>query len=312
MKWLELQIKTTPEYEEIISEILYENGATGLVIEDPNDIVELSRNEKDWDFIEPNLIDLGFDGILIKAYYEIVNEIDVTIDNIRDEVVLKPLKEGKEPYGKIDTFEVDDKNWANNWKNHFKTIIINNHIIIKPSWESYDKKKDDIVIELDPGMAFGTGSHETTLMCAEALDQFVDKNSIVYDVGCGSGILSIVAAKLGAKRVTAIDLDEMCVKVSIENIENNDVNDIVEVKQGNLLDVIEGKANIIVANIIAEILVDMINNSIDKYLEPKGTFIGSGIIVEKIDLVKDALIEHGFSIVNIKENNGWACIIATK
>ncbi|WFA09540.1 50S ribosomal protein L11 methyltransferase [Tissierella sp. Yu-01] len=311
MKWLELQIKTTPEFEEIISEVLYENGATGLAIEDPNDILELSRNEKDWDFIEPNLIDLGFDGILIKAYYEIDNGINVTIDNIKDEIERKPIKEGKEPYGKIDTFEVDDKNWANNWKKYFKTIIINNHIIIKPSWESYDKKDDDIVIELDPGMAFGTGSHETTLMCAEALDQFVNENSIVYDVGCGSGILSIVAAKLGAKQVTAIDLDEMCVKISIENAENNDVNDIVEVKQGNLLDVIEGKANIIVANIIAEILVDMIN-SIDKYLELNGTFIGSGIIVEKIDIVKDALIEHGFSIIDIKENNGWACIVATK
>jgi ribosomal protein L11 methyltransferase len=148
-------------------------------------------------------------------------------------------------------------------------------------------------------------------MCAEALDEFVNENSVVYDVGCGSGILSIVAAKLGAKRVTAIDLDEMCVKVSIENVENNNVNEIVEVKQGNLLDVIDGKANIIVANIIAEILVEMIK-SIDEYLEPNGTFIGSGIILEKIDLVKDALLEHGFSIINIKENNGWACIVATK
>ena len=199
MKWLELQIKTTAENEELVSSILYKYGATGLAIEDPNDILELSRSEKDWDFVDPELISLSFDGIIIKAYYEIDNGIDLIVDKIRTEVEDNPLKEGNKALGQVETYEVDDTDWADNWKKYFNTIIINDHIIIKPSWEDYDVNEGDIVIELDPGMAFGTGSHETTMMCAEALAEYVNNDSIVFDIGCGSGILSILAAKLGAK-----------------------------------------------------------------------------------------------------------------
>lgn len=311
MKWLELQIKTTAENEDIVSSILYKYGATGLAIEDPNDILELSRTENDWDFIDPDLIDVDFDGIIIKAYYEIDTGIDSIVEKISDEIEVNPVNEGNKPLGIIETYEVDDKNWADNWKKYFSTIVINNHIIIKPSWEDYDEKMGDIVIELDPGMAFGTGSHETTMMCAEALDKHINKNSIVFDVGCGSGILSIIAAKLGAKKVTAIDLDSMSIKVSKENVENNKVNEIVNVKHGNLLDVVEGKADIVVANIIAEVLVGMIEN-LDDYLEENGIFIGSGIISSKINMVKESLLEHNFNIIDLKENNGWACLVATK
>jgi ribosomal protein L11 methyltransferase len=302
MKWLEVQIKTTSENEEVVSEILYNYGATGLSIEDPNDIKEFARTEKDWDFIDSSLINLGFEGILIKAYYFINETIEDTLNQIKSEI---------EPFGEISTLEVDDNDWADNWKKYFPVIKIDNNIIIKPSWEEYEEKEGDIIIELDPGMAFGTGTHETTMMCTEALHRYVKKDSTVFDVGCGSGILSIAAAKLGAKEVIGIDLDDMCIQVSNENILKNDVSDIVKIKHGNLLDVIKGKANIIVANIIAEILAEMVK-TIDQYLEPNGMFIGSGIIVEKINMVKDALEENGFTIINIKETNGWACIVATK
>ena len=302
MKWLEVQVKTTPENEDAVSGILYNYGATGLAIEDPNDIIEFSRTEKDWDFIDPSLIDLGFDGILIKAYYFIDKGIYDMFELIKDEI---------EPYGNISTLEVDDNDWADNWKKYFPVIKIDNNIIIKPSWEVYEEKDGDIIIELDPGMAFGTGTHETTMMCAEALKKYVQKDSVVFDVGCGSGILSIVAAKLGAKEVIGIDLDEMCIQVSNENIRKNDVYDIVTLKHGNLLDVIDTKSNIIVANIIAEVLAEM-TKTIDQYLEKNGIFIGSGIIVEKINLVKDALLENGFSIISVKEESGWACIVASK
>jgi ribosomal protein L11 methyltransferase len=302
MKWLEVQIKTTHENEDIVSEIFYKYGATGLAIEDPNDIKEFSRTEKDWDFIDPSLIDLGFDGIIIKAYYFMDNGISDNLMLIKNEL---------DTYGELSTLEVDEDDWADNWKKYFPVIKIDDNIIIKPSWEAYEEKAGDIIIELDPGMAFGTGTHETTMMCTEVLKRYVKSDSVVYDVGCGSGILSIVAAKLGAKEVIGIDLDEMCVQISNENIKKNNVSEVVKIKHGNLLDVIDGKANIIVANIIAEVLAEMIE-SIDKYLIEGGIFIGSGIIVEKISLVKNALLENDFNIISIKEENGWACIVASK
>ncbi len=310
MKWLEVQIKTSSENEDMVVDTLYKYGATGLAIEDPNDIVEFSRTEKDWDFIDASLTENPLKGIVIKAYYEINKEILDTIELIKDEIERYPVHKGEEPYGVINTLEVDDEDWADNWKLYFSTLKIADKIIIKPSWEQYEKREGDIIIELDPGMAFGTGSHETTKMCAEALYKYVNEGSIVFDIGCGSGILSIVAAKLGAKKVTAIDLDEVCVKTSLENVRSNDTEDTIDVVHGNLLDVIEGKADIIVANIVAEIIVEM-SNYLKNYLKSKGIFICSGIINEKIPMVKNALLENGFNILEINQNNDWASITAT-
>ncbi len=311
MKWIEVQVKTSSENEELVSDLLYKYGATGLAIEDPNDIVDFSKTEKDWDFIDPKLINLGFEGILIKAYYNLEEGVLDTIEILKDEIHRYPIQKGQEPFGEISISEIDDEGWSDNWKNFFKTIIIKDKIIIKPSWEDYDEKEGDILIELDPGMAFGTGSHETTMMCTEALEDHVKKGQIIFDVGCGSGILAIVAAKLGAQKAIAIDLDETCVKVSKENVEKNGVSDIVDVKQGNLLDLIQGKADIIVANIIAEIIVGMTPDLVN-YLNLEGIFICSGIISEKIKMVEEGLLSNGFKILQIKENNGWACIVSTK
>lgn len=311
MKWIEVLVKTSSEYEDHVSDLLYKYGATGLAIEDPNDIIAFSKEEKDWDFIDPELVKYDFDGILIKAYYDMEDGVLDTIELLKDEIQRYPLMKGLSPFGEISISEVDDQGWADNWKKFFRTIIINDKIIIKPSWEDYEQKDGDIVIELDPGMAFGTGSHETTMMCTESLDKYVQKDMTVFDVGCGSGILAIVAAKLGAKNVIAVDLDETCVKVSKENVENNNVSEIVDVREGNLLDFVQGKADIVVANIIAEIIVDM-TKDLHNYLDKDGIFICSGIISEKAKMVEEALSQNGFTIQEIKENNGWCCIISKK
>ena len=308
MKWLEVKVKTTSEYEDIVSDILYKYGTTGLTIEDPNDIIEFSKTEKDWDFIDSSLMDTGVEGIIIKAYYSDSAE---EIKSIKSEIEQEPINNGGEPYGEVSFNEVDEDDWAENWKKYYKPTRIGNKLVIKPSWESFEEQEGDLVIELDPGMAFGTGTHETTALCSEALEAYVSDNSLVFDIGCGSGILSIVAAKLGAAKVTAIDLDTMCVKVSKENVENNNVSQIVNVEHGNLLDIIQGKANIIVANIIAEIIAGLAND-LSNYLEPDGIFIASGIILEKIKLVETALLDNDFKIIDIKTRNSWACIIATK
>ncbi len=308
MNWTEVQIKTTAELEDLVSNVLYDAGATGLAIEDPRDILELSQSEDKWDFVDPSLINYDFDGILIKAYFSESDDLENKIEEIKNRIKNDPILSAGDNEIKISI--VDDNDWAESWKKYYKPIKIGERILIKPSWEEYDLEENDILIELDPGMAFGTGTHETTAMCTEALEKYVNPGDIVYDIGCGSGILSIVAAKLGAERVIGVDLDELCVKVSNENIELNNVENIVEIKEGNLLDVVEGKANIIVSNIIAEIIAKM-TKDLKEYLKEDGIFITSGIIVEKISLVEKALLENGFKILQIKKLNGWACIIAT-
>lgn len=308
MNWAEVQIKTTPEYEELISSILYDVGATGLAIEDPRDILELSQSPESWAFIDPDLINVESDDIVIKAYFSEAEDLDYKIQEIKYKINNNEIL--KEVNPEVIVTMVDDEDFAQNWKKYYKPTKIGERIVIKPTWEDYSLEEGDILVELDPGMAFGTGTHETTILCTEALERYVKEGHTVYDIGCGSGILSIVAAKLGAKKVVAVDLDEVCINVSNENIRLNDVEDIVEVKKGNLLDVVEGKANIIVSNIIAEIIVEMIND-LKSHLEDKGIFITSGIIEDKIPMVEKALIDNGFKILEVSKKNEWALIIAT-
>lgn len=308
MNWTEVQIKTTSELEDVVSGILYDVGATGLAIEDPKDVIDLMESKRDWDFIDSSLIDPDLDGILIKAYFSESEDLDRIIKEIKDRIDSNPELSSAE--GILTINALDDNDWAESWKKYYKPIRIGENIIIKPSWETYDLAEDDIMIELDPGMAFGTGTHETTMMCTEALEKYLRQDVTVYDIGCGSGILSIVAAKLGAKKVVGVDLDELCVNISNKNIVLNHVEDIVEIKNGNLLDVVEGKADVIVSNIIAEVIAGM-TKDLKSYLNDGGIFITSGIIIDKIELVEKALLENEFKILDIIKKNEWACIIAT-
>lgn len=304
MNWIEVKIKTKQENEDIVSHILYENGANGLAIEDPRDITELSKREEDWDFIDPQLIKVDDDGIVLKAYFSEEEDIDAITGRISELIEAEGL-------GEILLSEVDESDWAENWKNHYRTTRIGKSIVIKPSWETFDPEADDIVIHLDPGMAFGTGSHETTAMCTEALEKYVKPGTTVFDVGCGSGILSVVAAKLGADRVLGIDLDPMCVKVSKENFKINEVEGKAEVIQGNLLDMVDEKADIIVANIIAEIVAGLVPELKD-FLKEEGLIIASGIIDEKLRLVEDSLVQSGYSILDSRSLNGWCAVVAKR
>ncbi len=307
MNWAEIQIKTTNELEDVVTDILYDVGATGLAIEDPRDILELVQSEIDWDFIDPDLIKVESNQIIIKAYFAENKELEYIIQKIKERIKHHPMLKEK---NHITISSVDEKDWAESWKKYYKPTKIGKNILIKPSWEEAEVGKDTILVELDPGMAFGTGTHETTMMCSEALENHVKPGDLVYDIGCGSGILSIVAAKLGAKKVIGVDLDPVCVRVSSENIKINNVEDIVDIKRGDLLEVIEGNANVIVSNIIAEIIAKMVP-SIKDYLKDQGVFIASGIIIEKIPLVENALLENNFIILDIVKKNEWACIIAT-
>jgi ribosomal protein L11 methyltransferase len=160
-------------------------------------------------------------------------------------------------------------------------------------------------------MAFGTGTHETTTLCIEALEKYINPKDLVIDIGCGSGILSLVAAKLGAKEVVAVDIDPLAVQITDQNIELNQLNNTITVYEGNLTEVINIKGNIILANILSDIIIDL-TNSINNYLETNGLFIASGIILNRLDDVIKAITDQNINIIEINKLGEWACIIAQK
>lgn len=313
MKWIEFVVKTISKNEYIVSDVLYQAGAVGLAIEDPQDYIDLSANEESWDFIDDFLLDNFEDNgeITLKAYFPQNEDIERIIFFIENRLITIPLKESGSILGEVTLNSIDDEDFAENWKKYYKPLRIGEKVIIKPSWEVYEENQDDIVIDLDPGMAFGTGTHETTFMCIEALESFLKAGDLVYDIGCGSGILSVVAAKLGAEKVIGIDIDPVCIDVSKENIRLNSVEGKVQVCKGDLFEFANDKANLIVSNIIAETIIGMLKD-LHIYLKNDGIFIASGIILSKVESVEDALTRSGFNILNTKILGEWVCIIAQK
>ncbi|KNF09356.1 ribosomal protein L11 methyltransferase PrmA [Gottschalkia purinilytica] len=309
MKWIEVQIKTTTEAVEVVSNILYELGVGGLAIEDPNDIILQAKNEEDWDYIDPNLLDQKFEGVIVKAYFPESEDLIDKIELIKQSIEKIPQYNLDKGLGEVSLSQVDEKDWEHAWKKYYKPKKIGERVVVKPSWEKYEEQDEDIVLELDPGMAFGTGTHETTILCIRELEKHVKSDHVIVDVGCGSGILSVAAAKLGAKKVIGVDLDELAIKVSNENKKINNVDDIIDIRHGNLLDVVDEKADIIVANIIAEVIV-ILTKDIKKVLTKDGLFIASGIILEKIDRVKNALEEDGLEVIDIITMGEWASIVS--
>jgi ribosomal protein L11 methyltransferase len=312
MKWLEITIKTTTEAVEAVTSILYEQGVGGVAIEDPKDFLFEKQDALAWDYVDEDLYKKsGYEGVIIKAYLSEEKNVIASIEEITQKMGM--LKEyginiGE---GSVSLIEVDENDWAHSWKAYYKPAKIGEKIVVKPTWEEYEKSEGDIVIELDPGMAFGTGTHETTSMCIVELEKYVKPSSVVFDIGCGSGILSIAAAKLGSQKVIGVDLDEVAVKVSKENVEENNVSDIVEIKYGNLMDVVSDKADIVVANIMADI-IKILAKDVKDSLKEDGVFISSGIILDKIEEVKSSLVEDGFEIIDVRTQGEWSAIVSKK
>jgi ribosomal protein L11 methyltransferase len=208
----------------------------------------------------------------------------------------------------IEHSEVDDEDWATSWKKYYKPVHLSEHIVIKPTWEEYIPIDGEIIVEIDPGMAFGTGTHETTIMCAQMLEKYLSKGDRVIDVGCGTGILAIIAAKLGAEHVTAVDVDGIAVRVSNENCIVNDVVDNISILNGALKDVKLEKVNVIVANIIANVIID-ISKIIPYYLNKGGYFVTSGIIRDRRQEVIEAYVNLGFTCETTLEMGEWVAIV---
>lgn len=321
MNYIETRIYTSSIGIEVILNLLSEIGIDDAVIEDPNDIADLmdKKNSYDWDYVdadvmeqineEPNIILYMDDSDEGRAK---LNLVKYTIENWKKS--LQPQEIGKGAYyGRlvIEEKAVKDDDWKDNWKEFFKPAKITERIVVKPTWETYEKQsEDELIIEIDPGMAFGTGTHETTTLCIKLLEKYAEAQDKVLDVGCGSGILSIAAALLGIKDILGVDIDPIAVDVSKENVELNGFSDVVKIQWGDLTKGIDYKADVVVANLMAD-LVMMLANDVAKHLKGKGIFISSGILVEKKGIVSKAIEENGFEIVEILEQGDW-CAIAAK
>lgn len=322
MMWTKLTVDTTVEAVDLLSAFLDEKGVEGIMIEDN---VPLTEEEKKAMFVDIPLIEGEDDGTAKVSCY-IDDSFD--IDTLRADIAceLTRLKEFI-PVGtmNITLSSTEDKDWINNWKQYFKPFRLYDNIVIKPTWESLDEvKQGDMVVEIDPGIAFGTGSHETTKLCIGQLKKYLKQGDTVLDVGSGSGILSIISSKLGAGFVHGIDIDEVAVRASVENAKVNQIgeNELV-FTCGNLLDEnansvenvlkVNGnkKYDIVVANILADVIIPL-SGVISPYLKEDGYFITSGIIDTKEEAVKEALQASGFEIIDVVHMNDWVSVIAKK
>ncbi|ABR49186.1 ribosomal protein L11 methyltransferase [Alkaliphilus metalliredigens QYMF] len=309
MKWIEVSIKTTSEAVEAVANILYDGGVAGVSIEDENDFSLLEQSNEAWDYVDEALLDRELEGALVKGYLPEAADLAYKLELIRQSVALLPKYGLNIGLGEVTTLEVNEEDWSHSWKKYYKPTHIGKNIVVKPTWEEYERKEGEMIIEMDPGMAFGTGTHETTMMCAQELEKIVGAKYTVFDIGCGSGILSIVAAKLGAEKVIAVDLDGTAIRVTQENVDANDVSDIVEVRHGNLMDVVTSRADVIVANIIADIII-LLSKDVKNFLKKEGIFIASGIILDKVEVVKAQLIANNLEIVKVETMGEWAVIIS--
>ncbi len=311
MKWSEISIHTTNEAIEPISNILHEAGASGVVIEDPVELVK-EREDRFGEIYQLNPKDYPEEGVIIKAYLPINSFLGETVDEIKEAInnlMIYNIDIGK---NSVSLAEVHEEEWATAWKKYYHPVKISKHFTIVPTWEEYTPvNSDELIIELDPGMAFGTGTHPTTVMSIQALERTVKKGDTVIDVGTGSGVLSIAAAMLGANKVTALDLDEVAVQSAGLNLKLNKVHESVEVLQNNLLEGIDIKADVVVANILAEVILRFTEDAA-KCVKQGGYFITAGIIKQKKDQVRGSIEAAGFEIEETLNMEDWVAFIAKR
>jgi len=338
MKWKKIALETTTEAVDLVSDLLNELGIDGIEIEDNLGISEEDRKKMFIDILPELPPDEG--KAIVNFYLDEDENIDAKLAEVK--AGLEKLDTFVDTGAKIFTVsETEDVDWINNWKAFFKPFRVDDTIVIKPTWETLEETKEsDMVIEIDPGTAFGTGSHETTKLCILNLKKYVKEGDKVLDLGCGSGILSIVARKLGASFVMGTDIDENAVNVSGENAsqnglcaataltkpgteEDNDYTVFEMAEKGcgyylsNVLSEPESRVilgndyDVVVANILADVIIPL-SEIADEFMKPGAVFISSGIINLKAEAVKEALLANDFEIVEVTQMGDWFSYVARK
>ncbi len=321
MKYYQVTIYTNHEGIEPVSAVLMEYGFDSIVVDDPADVDDIlnKKEEYEWDYIDPSVfnnkdkeptITIYFEDTKISAIH--IRELTKIVQAIKGSVASGMYGPGAD-FGRLDveTVIVNDDDWKDKWKEFFKPSKITDTLVVKPTWEEYEPAEGEKVIEIDPGMAFGTGTHETTTLCMRLLEKYLKDEQSVMDVGCGSGILAIAAALLGSKDILGVEIDPDAVRTAIENVELNGVSDVVTVQEGDLTKDVDKVVDLIVANLMAPLVIELSGAAADHLVE-KGIYISSGILIEKRDMVADAVKEAGFEILEILEEGEWCAIAAQK
>ena len=313
MDWIELTVHTTTQGAEVVSEALMLSGATGTMVEDRADIPDPDKPNGYWEIIDPKLIDSLPEDVQVHAWFEPDATFQERLQALRSQLDMNRRLAPEVDLGtlQIDTVNVKDEDWSEVWKQFYKPFRAGKSLVVKPTWEPYNPQSGDRVIEIDPGMAFGSGTHETTGMCLELLEEAVHGGERVIDVGTGSGILAIGAALLGAKDVLAIDIDPTAVKVARENVAHNHLEQTVTTLEGNLLKKVDAQCEVCVANIIA-VVICMFAAPLNYHIVPGGLFICSGIIKEREQDVTDALLAAHYTILDIRRKGEWVAMISRR
>ncbi len=309
MQWCEAMVHTTTEGSDIVSEALMRLGAAGTEIVDRSDVPDPTKPGVYWELYDPKLTESMPEDVLVKGWFEQNEHTHDVLQAVRQRLA----ELSREDFGivmgslALEMQSVADEDWSENWKKYYKPFRIGTHLVVKPTWEPYAPEPDDLMIELDPGMAFGTGTHETTNMCMQLLEKHLSDGMRVMDVGTGSGILAIAAAKLGAKDVLAIDIDPDAVKVARENVVLNKADGRVRVVKGDL---VKGEAmpcELAVANIVADAIC-MLAGPLTRHLVRGGLLICSGIIREREQDVLAAAKAAGYQVADRLEKGEWVAL----
>lgn len=320
MKYIQADIHVNREGIEPVLTALMNVDIMDTVVEDPADIADLLDKDQDWewDYVDDSVIEMQNAEPKVTVYMEDDEEGRRKLAALQGAVEELKKDAAGGAYGEnvdlgpltVDVYVEDDSEWKDNWKEFFKPKKVGKRIVVKPTWYDYEREEGDLVIEIDPGMAFGTGTHETTSLCLRLMEDYMQDGDKVLDVGCGSGILAIAGALLGSPEVLGVEIDPVAVEIAQENLELNGVTDVARAQYGDLTKGIDFKAEIVVANLMAD-LVMMLSADVAKHILPGGKYISSGILVEKRDQVAAVIRDCGFDIVEIREDGMWCAIVAT-
>ena len=303
-KWIQIKVTSSVKEKDSVIAVM-SMISNGLQIEDYSDLEERILDGVYGDLIDESVLNADKTIAAVSAYVTADKPVSDHVAYIKDRLGSLGIDY------KLDLISLCEQDWADSWKQYYKPIKIGEHLVVVPMWEKYEKSEGEIIVKMDPGMAFGTGTHETTRLCATLLEKYIDSSSLMLDVGTGSGILAICASKLGAKKCFAYDIDPVAVKVARENVKDNDVSNI-ECGVSDLLKGVEKQTyDVITANIVADIIIRMLPD-IKELMHDKTVLVISGIIDERCEDVYKSINDNQFKIVEEIHENGWCAISLMK